>query len=356
MSPIPPGADLLRPLALWLLAFVPLGTALTVFAWRRRRRALAAFAGPGARLVARSGLIGAVKAGLALAALASLVLAAAGPRIGVTERPVLQHGVDLVIALDVSQSMAVKDVAPDRLHAARDAIASLAGELEGSRVALVLFAGNAVARYPATTDIGAITSALDNSSRAFRPAGGSSLRSGIEASLSAFPSAGESRRRAVLVISDGGDAGGDMPDPAVIRARGVRLYALGVGTTAGGQIPTYDVAGTSTGVLRGTNGQPIVSALEEPGLRDLAERGGGKYWRFSGGDAPLRDLISELRTMDASTVGEEKVPADRFQWFVALALALLLLDLLLDDRRPMPAPALLAIDAAPRRLAPGSAR
>ena len=331
--------DLVRPELLLLLALVPLVAGLEVKAFLARGRALAVFGGPGAALASRRASLRALKSALGVLALGALVLALAGPRIGLTERAVAQEGADLVIALDVSQSMATRDVAPDRLRAARAAIEWLAREAVGSRVALVLFAGDAVVRYPATADLDAIGAALDSSGRTFKPAAGSSLRAGIAAALGAFPQAAGARRRAVVVISDGEDpAAADLSDLDSARARGIRVYALGVGTPEGGQIATYDTNGRATGPLRGSDGQPIISRLEEAGLRAIAERGGGRYWRYGGGDAAVRELVAEIRALDVSAVSEEKVPADRFQWFLALALAALLLDLVLSARRAMPLP------------------
>lgn len=336
---IPPGVDLLRPGALALLACV---VALGLLGWlaeRARRRALASFAGEGAALVSRRRAVARLRHVLLLTALAAAVFALGGPRIGVVEREVAQRGADLVIALDVSQSMAVADVAPNRLQAARQAVVELVRRLEGSRLALVLFAGDAVARYPATSDVDAILAALDNSARGFRPSAGSSLSGGINAALAALPPSAGAQRRALLVLSDGEDASAELPDAEAIRDRGVRIYAMGIGTPEGGNVPTYDAAGRSTGPLRGADGQPVVSRLQEQGLRVLAERGGGAYWRYSGGDAPPRELASKLRALDVSEVAAEKVPADRFQWFVGAALLLLLVEQLTNPRGTMPAPA-----------------
>ena len=332
--------DVVRPELLVLLALVPLLVALQIIALIARRRALVAFGGRGAGLASRSTALRLVKATLALTAFGAVVVALAGPQVGVTERIVAQQGVDVVIALDVSQSMATRDVAmPDRLRAARSAIETFARQAVGSRVALVLFAGDAVVRYPATSDLEVIAAALDTSSRGFKPQAGSSLRAGINASLGAFPQSSGSRKRAVVVISDGEDpAAQDLGALDVVRERGIRVFALGVGTPEGGQIATYDPNGRPTGPLRGIDGQPIISRLEEDGLRAIAERGGGKYWRYTGGDAPIHELVAELRALDVSEVSDEKVPADRFQWVLVLALALLVLDLLLSDRRTMPSP------------------
>ena len=325
---------------LWLLLIVPVLAALQLATVVARRRALAAFGGRGAGLVSRSFVLQQAKALLLLAAAMALPIALAGPQLGLTERAVRQQGADLVIALDVSQSMGVRDVQPDRLRVARDAIESLGRQLVGSRIALVLFAGDGVLRYPATSDGAVLGQVLDNSGRGFRLPGGSSLRAGIDAALSAFPDRRESQRKeALLVISDGEDPS---EDPAVaaaqLRQRGIRVFAFGIGTQEGGQIPTYDADGRRTGVLRGADGQPITSRMHEETLRVLAEQGGGRYWHHTGEASAVWDLITEIRAMDTSEISRERFPDDRFQIFTALALAALLLDWLISDRRAMPTP------------------
>src|SRR5207248_4032445 len=166
-------------LALLAIVAVPVGL-LYLATFLARHRALARFAGPGSGLVSVSGERQALRAGLIVVAIIALALAAAGPFVDLHEVQVRWHGVDLVVALDVSQSMAVKDVAPDRLHAARDAIRELVADVPGTRVALVLFGANGILRYPATTDPRVITDALDNPGRSFRPTSGSSLRAAID--------------------------------------------------------------------------------------------------------------------------------------------------------------------------------
>lgn len=324
---------------LWLLLIVPALAALQVVALVARRRALAAFGGRGATLVSRSFALQQAKALLLLLAATALPVALAGPQIGYAERAVRQQGADLVVALDVSASMGVRDVPPDRLRVARDAIESLGRQLVGSRIALVLFAGDGVLRYPATSDGAVLGAVLDNSGRGFRLPGGSSLRAGIEAAIAAFPDSRDGeRRRALLLVSDGEVPSEDLAPAARLRERGIRVFAFAVGTPEGGQIPVYGADGRPSGVLRGADGQPILSRMHEETLRSLAEQGGGRLWRYRGEESVVSELVAELRTLDTSEIGRERYPDDRFQIFTALALAALLLDWLTSDRRAMPTP------------------
>ncbi len=341
-----------RPEALLLLLAVPLLVALQVRTFVARRWALRTFGGHGAGLVSTSGGRQIAKGFAVTVGATVLVLALAAPAVGTRERVVTMQGVDLAIALDVSQSMAVRDAPPDRLRTARRAVESLGKQLSGSRAALVLFAGDGAVRYPPTSDPAVLAEVLDNSPRAFRLTPGSSLRAGLQAALEAFPSGPREaqRRRAILVVSDGEDTAGDFPDTGALRSRGIRVFAFGVGTPEGGEIPTYDTLGRPAGTLRRADGTPVISRLDEDALRQLAERGDGRYWRYAGDEAPVRELVAELRTMDVTEVSKELVPDDRFQVFIALGLALLLLEWLVSERRAMPRPRSVA-RAEPRRAA-----
>jgi len=333
----------LRPELLVLLLAAPVLLLLLVAGDLARRRALVAFAGQGASFVARSTARGRVKSALAVIALLVASLAAAGPYVDVREREVKHLGVDLVIAVDISQSMAVRDVAAtDRLGLARDAVQTLGARLTGSRIALALFANEGVVRYPATTDPELLGRVLDNSARGFRLPAGSSLRAGLAAALDGFPDAirESPANKAVVVISDGEYSAEDVPDLAPYSGRNIRIFALGVGTVEGGQIPTYDTEGRPTGSLRGPGGQPVISRLNEVTLRAVADGTGGRYWRHTASDGSVPELVRELRALDTSEVSADggSVPDDRYQIALAIALALLMLAWLMDDRAPMPVP------------------
>ncbi|MEO8632463.1 MAG: VWA domain-containing protein [Chloroflexota bacterium] len=328
-----------RPELLFLLIALPLVVMLVAFAHRARMRALRSFGGAAA-LVSRSGARWWLKAALVVVALASLVIALAGPYADLRARAARRLGVDIVLAVDVSQSMAARDVEPDRLRAARHFAEELGRQMIGSRVALVLFAGQGTVRYPPTTDPRILGEVLDNSGRGVRLQQGSSLRSGLEASLGAFPADLDPlRQRAIVLVSDGEITTSDVPEAG--EPSGARIYTVGVGTTAGGQIPTYDAnTGKFTGYLRDAGGVPLISHLVEGTLRSLAEKGGGRYFQYVGNDVAIGDLARELRTMEAVEPLDDAgaVPDERSAPFIALAVALLLLEWLISDRRPMPTP------------------
>lgn len=333
---------LLRPELLVLLVAAPVLLLLLLLGDVARRRALLAFAGRGASFVARSSARRRLKVLLAVLAIAAASFAAAGPYVDVRERDVKHLGVDLVIAVDISQSMAVRDVSTDRLRLARDAVETLGTRLVGSRIALALFANEGVVRYPATTDPELLGRVLDNSAKGYRLPAGSSLKAGLAAALGGFPDAvrDSPAKKAVVVISDGEYPAGDTPDLAPYKERNIRIFALGVGTTAGGQIPTYDTEGRPTGSVRGPDGRPAISRLNEDTLRAVAQETGGTYWQHTGADGSVPELVRELRALDTSEIASDAglIPDDRYQLVLALAIALLLIEWIVDDRAPMPAP------------------
>lgn len=304
-----------------------------------RRRALAAFAGPGAALVSTSAWRQVIRGGLALVAAASLVLALSGPFVEEREVEVRWKGIDLVVALDVSQSMGVQDVPPDRLRAARDAIQSLSAQIGGSRVALVLFGASGVVRYPPTTDPRVIGTALDTIGRSYRPTAGSSLKAALDTSFGAFPQ-DSALPKAVLVVSDGEDTTAQEADLERFRSGGIRIFAFAVGTEAGGPVPAYDQQGRYLGPLIGTSGQPVISRMHEEPLRRLADATTGRQWRYEGDERPIRELARAIQAMGTGELGgaTQRAPDDRFQLFAAFALAALVLEALIGDRRAMPRP------------------
>ena len=332
---------LARPELLGLLLLAPLLVALVVLAARARVRALRVFAGSSA-LTGRSGARVWLKSALLVLAFVSLVIALAGPYVDLRLRGARRLGVDIVLAIDVSQSMATRDVEPDRLRAARHLAEQLGERMVGSRVSLVLFAGQGTVRYPATTDPRILGEVLDNSGKGVRLQQGSSLAAAIESSLAAFPIDAEpGRGRAIVVVSDGEVTLGNAPDLATLVARHISLYTIGVGTPTGGQIPTYDSAdGKFTGYLRGPDGVAITSKLDETGLRQLAAAANGRYWRYAGDDAVIGELGAQMHTLEAIEPVENagSVPDEKSQLFVAIAVAAVLAERLISDRRRMPAP------------------
>jgi Ca-activated chloride channel family protein len=338
----------LAPLALAALLVV----ALCTVAFLRRRRALAAFSGPGARLASASPARQLAKVALVGVACLAVATALVGPQIGDAPRRSANAQVDTVIALDVSQSMAARDVAPDRLHAAQQAIELLGKELVGGRVGLTLFAGTSAVRYPLTADTRVLGPALDTSGRGFKITPGSSLRSALQMAATLFPTdaASQFRTKAIVVVSDGEDLAADPPALETLVSRNIRVFTLGIGTPEGASVPLYDARGQFQQMLVNANGTQITSRLDESRLQTLADRGGGRYWRYDG-ELTARGLADALRALDTGGAPIEGgvSPEDRYQIFLGIAVLALIADWLIDERRPMPRPRVPRARPSPRR-------
>ena len=332
-----------EPRFLLLLIAVPLAGLALAALWRWRSRAEATYAGRAALEAlnpGRSPARRALKVGLLLAALAFLALAAARPQIGSREVPLERRGVDLMIVLDVSESMEAADVAPSRRERARQEIEALIDRLQGDRVGLVLVSGSAFLRSPVTSDLGVIEQIVASTSQErLLLQAGTALAGGIDVAAEAL-SGSEAATRIILVVSDGEDH----EDRALEAARaanreGLLVYAAGVGTTSGGTIPQVDpTTGAAQPKVDPATGAPVVTRLNDALLRGVAAAGGGRYVALEGSGAPLAALAGEFARLESTVfaTGTEQQPEERFQWFVAAAGLLLALELLLSDTRGKP--------------------
>lgn len=276
-----------------------------------------------------------LKAVLSLAALALLVLAAAGPRWGRSYQRVRRRGVDVVIAVDVSASMLAQDVLPDRLTQAKRELGLLIDSLEEDRVGLVAFAGAAFLQCPLTLDHAAAGSLLELVGPDLVPRPGTDLAAALETSLAAFPPA-DARHKAVILLTDGEDHSGRL-DAAVKRAEeeGARIFPVGFGSPSGEVIPVRDENGNMTDYKKDKNGKTVVSKLDEAALQNMASRTGGTYRRASDGEVDLEGLQNDVGRMEKKTL-EDRV-ADRTRNRAALplaaALAIAFLEFLWPERR-----------------------
>jgi Ca-activated chloride channel homolog len=324
-----------RPELLPFVALLPAGLAIAIWIFARRRTRIAEALG-GAALLGRLGAADlarfpTARAVLIVTAGAALALAAAGPRWG--ERTVVRESqsLNLVLALDVSRSMLVRDAAPDRLERMRLLVRRVVRDLPGDRIGLVVFAGRAYVLAPMTSDHSALDLYIDALDPEIVSQGGTAVALGIQQAtdlVRARPELGGDR--VVLLISDG-EAHEERTEvmAAVERARraGVVVNTVGVGTAAGGNVPIYgDDGSTVLGYARNELGEIHVSRLDEPLLREAASRGGGSYVHLDG-PAATAQVIASLRGLDRDRGSETRTePADRYALFLGLALLLLVLD------------------------------
>ena len=277
----------------------------------------------------------AIKTGLLLIAITLLITALARPQFGSRVETVQREGQDILIALDLSASMVAEDVAPNRLNKAKFAIADLINRLEGDRVGLVAFAGDAFVQCPLTVDYGAATLFLNAMVPDMMSVQGTNLGQALSVAMDAF-SETDRRHRVLVVITDGEDHENQMEE-AVDRAveEGVRLYPVGIGSTEGVPIPELNTEGQAQGFKRDRDGAVVTTRLDESTLIMMAERTGGSYYRASPGGSELLELVAEVSAGDGQEFEVEQVTVfdEQYQIFLGLALTLLVGEILVPDRR-----------------------
>lgn len=324
--------DFARSDVLWLLIAVPAAVALSVYAARRRDEAVRLFLGrtneAEAMRMAAVARGRRARAALVTAALGFVVVALAGPQVGRAVREARGERLDLVVVLDLSRSMLAEDVPPSRLERAKAELARLVETRRGDRLGLVVFAGDAFLQCPLTTDRGAFRLFLDAAAPDLMPTPGSDLGRALDVAHAALATEEDEapRSRAVLVVSDGEDHGGEAERAARdLRADGVALLVAGVGTAEGGSIPIRS-AGRRTGTWTDREGREVTTRLDERVLGEIAGRDGVVPLAPGAGAAPI--LAARLDRMERTTGGAHRVEAaaERFQWPLALGLLLLVVE------------------------------
>lgn len=320
-------------LALWALALLPLLLALEWRSGRRRRQLLDRFGD--LRLLRRvNPHRGAAsrrwKVALLVAGVALVLLALARPQFGTRVETVRRKGRDLVVALDVSRSMYAEDVEPSRLERARIEIGRIVQRLEGDRIGLVAFAGDAFVQSPLTTDYGAAMMFLGAMDPDMLSAQGTDLARAIEIAVEALAETPEGNRM-VVVVTDGEDHEGGLAEALALAGEAeVTIHTVGVGSPEGVPLPAG--AGEGGRFLRDADGKVVTSRLNEAALQDIALQTGGEYHRI-GSAGGLEALVERIggggRELEAREVTEFE---EQYQIFLGVALLLLALEFVLPQR------------------------
>jgi Ca-activated chloride channel family protein len=268
---------------------------------------------------------------LILGALTCMVLALAQPHLRKKETLVERKGVDIMIAIDVSNSMLARDVAPNRLEKAKLELAGLVDKLKGNRIGIVAFAGEAVIQCPLTLDHNAVKLFLSTISPNLISFQGTNIGKAIAVATQAFQDK-EKDSKAVILLTDGEDH-----DPETkqfvqrAKAAGVRIYTIGIGTADGSTVPED----SAKGFKKDSQGQVVLSRLDESFLKQVARETSGVYYRSTRGELEVDNLAREIRRMtqkgfknDWSVEYEEE-----FQYFLILALIFLTTELCLSERK-----------------------
>ena len=328
------------PQFLVLLAAVPIAAGLVAWAYFARQRSISRFGDPALvrRLIGTANTPGRLaKSILTIAALALVVLAAARPQWGETEQIVERHGVQLMVALDISRSMLAEDIRPNRLERAKLEASDLLERLHGDEVGLVLFSGAAFIQFPLTFDYATARTFLYRADTDMIARQGTVLDEAIGVSMVGLDN-DRLGHKAIVIISDGED---DRQESDYARAAnraadaGLTVYTIGVGTTDGEPIPVKDSWGNVVGYQEDGDGNMVLSRINEDVLKSVAEAGGGSYVQAGGSTSAAAVIAEELDTLEKTVVESEITNArvERFQWFAIGAIALLVVSQLIPSRK-----------------------
>ncbi len=273
---------------------------------------------------------------LGLFALTFLFIAAARPQWGSEVREIEQEGLQVMVALDVSQSMLAEDIKPNRLDRAKLEIADLTERLDGDEIGLALFSGASFVQVPLTSDYLTALNYLDSAGPAVISRPGTVIGEAIRTATNAFDE-NLNNQKVLIVMTDGED---QETDPLIAAQEaadaGVLIYTIGFGTPEGQPVPETNAAGEIIGYKHDQQtGEVVLSKLDESTLQSIAQTGGGRYFRATASGDELDSLLAEIDALQRTQLQSrfETTYIERFQIFLALALASLILAELIPDRK-----------------------
>ena len=316
-------------LLLLLIPFFFVAYALVRRARRKRIEKLGDPALVSALMPSASAAKGWVRLSLFSVAFFFFVLGLARPQIGAKLKEHKIKGAEIMICLDVSNSMLAEDYSPNRLERAKLAISRLVDKLSGDRIGLIVFAGEPFVQLPITTDYISAKMFMNTVSTESVPVQGTAVGEAINVAIRSF-SAQSEKSRAIIVITDGENHEDD-PVAAARQAAelGIRVFTIGVGSPEGKPIPVNGE------LLKDKEGNIVVTRLDESVLREIAEAGSGAYVRAGNSEFGLQPIVDSIKKMDeeefSSMVFEEF--DEQYMYFFAIALVFLVLEILIGERR-----------------------
>lgn len=321
-----------NPQYLWLLLAVPALVALYWLAARNRRRRLARFGRPGIL----EELMPEVSTGrtalrfiLFCAAVALVILAAARPQFGSKLREEKAQGIEMMLTVDVSNSMLAEDFEPNRLERTKYAINKLFDGLEQDRVGVIVFAGDATVQLPITSDYRMAKAFAKRISPSMASVQGTSIGKALSLAEMSF-SSGSGDSRVIILITDGEDHEGNVMQAAERAAeQGIRIFTIGIGTPEGAPI---QIGGE---FIKDEAGEMVVSKLNEEMLARIADITGGAYVRSSKQSIGLDEIVKAINEMEQTELSMVRFEEfnEQYQYLLIAALVLLLLEFVVLDRR-----------------------
>ncbi len=276
-----------------------------------------------------------LKLTIMLLALAAVIIAAANPQFGSKPEKVKRQGIEIMVALDISNSMNAQDLRPSRLERAKQSMMKLIDNLQGDRIGIVVFAGDSYLLLPITSDYSAAKLLISSVETGMIGTQGTAIGNAIDIALKSY-SEKEGVSRALIVITDGENHEDDAVSAAENAAEmGVQVYTIGMGTPEGAPIPIIDRYGRSKGFHKDNSGQTVLTKLNPAILKQIASKGGGRFTFASGTGEDLSQILDEISGMDKEEFEEHIYTSydDKFMYFAGIALILLVLDILISYRK-----------------------
>ena len=271
-----------------------------------------------------------------LVAYACLIIGMADPQLGSKTEEVKRKGADLMILLDVSNSMLAQDLAPNRLENAKQAIAQLIDKMHDDRIGIIVFAGQAYVQLPITTDYSAAKLFLNTINTSMVPTQGTAIGAAIDLGMRSFDFK-NGTGKAMIVITDGENHEDNAVEAATqAKSKGVIINVLGVGSANGAPIPIYR-DGQPAGFHTDSLGEPVVSKLNEDMCRDIAAAGSGVYVRANNSNSGLSIVMDQIAKVQRKMYDSKSYKdfEDRFQFFLGIAFVLLVIEFFISNRKNM---------------------
>jgi Ca-activated chloride channel family protein len=325
-----------NPEYLYLLLLLPVMVAVFAIHQYMRRNSL--------RKLGESALIGklipeisrirpAVKFIILLAGISAVIIVLARPQFGSRLEEVKKQGVEVIIALDVSNSMLAEDIQPNRLTRAKQAISKLVDNLENDKIGLIVFAGDAYTQIPITTDYISAKMFLSTINPDMVPKQGTAIGAAINLAERSF-TPGEGKSKALIIITDGENHEDDPVSEAETASKaGIVIHTIGIGSSEGVPVPVS--IGGKRDYLKDANGATVITKLDEDILKRIAVSAQGNYIRASNSSIGLDEIFSDIRKMKKDELESTMYTEynDQFQIFVAVALFFIILEIIIMDRK-----------------------
>jgi Ca-activated chloride channel family protein len=264
----------------------------------------------------------------------SLLIGLANLQFGTKLEEVKREGIDLMICLDVSNSMLAEDLSPNRLERSKRAIYQLIEKLHNDRLGIIVFAGQAYVQLPITTDYSSAKLFLETIGTDIVPTQGTSIGAAIDLALESFDFE-NGTSKSIVVITDGENHEDNAKESAISAMdKDITVHTIGMGSEKGGPIPVYK-NGAQIDFRKDNAGNTVVTKLNESMLKEIAAAGNGSYVRASNANAGLGIIMNEIDKMEKKEFGSKsfKDYEDRFQLFLIIALVLLLIESFISNRK-----------------------